>query len=588
MDKLKILIATGSRAKHKIISGQLKNLPHDAAHVRTGDEALRRAQVEHFHIIILQAQLAMVSGLEVCKRLADFEGTKDLPVIMFSSDNALQTRAQNAGARAFIKVPFCNIQLITLIRKLLTKVKTVLQVDGDAVSHKCVADLLNNAPYDLVQTANPLEVWTLLEHKRPDVILMDLSMAGIRGDELCSKIKADPALCGIPIIISSVDAGDAALNISFRAGADDYLLKPFKQSDLLEKIEKACRRKRRRNKESILVVEDAPAVRNLIVQGLSQAGFMVLSAGDGREALTVLESGKVDLILTDLDMPLMNGRELTREIRKSDKHANKPILMLSADQDVVSILREKSIGVDEFIRKPFAIDKLVVLVETMLSRYRLKQEQAAIRRYLSDAAIAHVKDSYNQSDEGMRAESRFMTVFFADIVGFTPMCETMNAQDVVTLLNGYFDTVVEVLRNNEAMIDKFIGDAIMAIFGRVENGAYRAVRSALEIINAVAEFNKDTGRDLKLRIGINSGNVIMGDIGSRLYRRDYTVIGDTVNVAQRLEQYAEPNSVIIGETTRKLLEDVIEIEELAPAKLKGREELVQCFRVISLREIDLH
>ena len=128
----------------------------------------------------------------------------------------------------------------------------------------------------------------------------------------------------------------------------------------------------------------------------------------------------------------------------------------------------------------------------------------------------------------------------------------------------------------------------MALFGRVENGAYRAVRSALEIIDAVAEFNKNTGRDLNLRIGINSGNLIMGDIGSRLYRRDYTVIGDTVNVAQRLEQFAEPNSVIIGETTRKLLEDVIEVEELEPAKLKGREELVQCYRVVSLEKIDLN
>ena len=587
MDQLKILIATGSRAKHKIICGQLKNLPHVATHVRTGDEALRRAQVEHFHVVILQAQLNMVSGLEVCKRLADFEGTKDLPVILFSSDNSLQTRATNAGARAFIKVPFCNIQLITLIRKLLTKVRTVLQVDGDKVSHECVSSLLENAPYDLVQTTNPLAVWNLMEHKRPDVILMDLSMAGIRGDELCTKIKADPGLCGIPIIISSVDGGDAALNVSFRAGADDYIVKPFKKDVLLEKLEKACRRKRRRNSDSILVVEDAPAVRNLMIQGLSQAGFSVSSANNGREALTVLESAKVDLILTDLDMPLMNGRELTREIRKSDTYGATPILMLSADQEDVSTLREKSIGVDEFIRKPFAMDKLVVLVETMLSEHRLKQEQAAIRRYLSDAALAHVKDNYHQSVDGMRAESRFMTVFFADILGFTPMCETMNPHDVVSLLNGYFDTLVQVLRNNEAMIDKFIGDAIMALFGRVENGAYRAVRSGLQIIDAVAEFNKNTGRDLKLRIGINSGNLIMGDIGSKLYRRDYTVIGDTVNVAQRLEQYAEPNCVIIGEMTRQLLEDVVQVEALDPAKLKGREELVQCYRVISLTPIDI-
>ena len=80
---------------------------------------------------------------------------------------------------------------------------------------------------------------------------------------------------------------------------------------------------------------------------------MVVSAGDGREALSILETSEVDLILTDLDMPLMSGRELTRQVRRSDKHSAKPILMLSADQDEISISREKSVGVDEFIRKPF-------------------------------------------------------------------------------------------------------------------------------------------------------------------------------------------------------------------------------------------
>ena len=89
----------------------------------------------------------------------------------------------------------------------------------------------------------------------------------------------------------------------------------------------------------ILVVEDSVVVRNLVVQGLSQ-WFMVVSAGDGREALSILETSEVDLSLTDLDMPLMSGRELTRQVRRSDKHSAKPIpRVLSADQDGISISR---------------------------------------------------------------------------------------------------------------------------------------------------------------------------------------------------------------------------------------------------------
>ncbi|MEC8049858.1 MAG: response regulator [Myxococcota bacterium] len=528
-----------------------------------------------------------ISGIEVCKRLAEFHGSRDLPIIVFSTDDSLQTAAWNAGVRAFLKVPFSNIQLITLIRKLLTKVKTVLLVDDDSLIHHYVKRLLANQPYELVSTTNPLEVRELVELKRPDIILMDLNMPGARGDEVCSDLKADPGLCGIPIIICSVDGGDAALNTSFRAGADDYLMKPFEKGELLEKLQKAGRRKRRRQREMILVVEDSVVVRNLVVQGLSQAGFMVVSAGDGREALSILETSEVDLILTDLDMPLMSGRELTRQIRRSDKHSAKPILMLSADQDEISISREKSVGVDEFIRKPFEIDRLVILVEKMISEYHLRQEKIAIRRYLSDAAIEHGMQNWGSKEGGMRAENRFMTVFFVDIVGFTPMCERMDAHEVVSLLNGYFDTVVEVLRNNDAMIDKFIGDAIMALFGRIENGAYRAVKAGLEIVKAVERFNRDTGRRISVRVGINSGELVMGDIGSQHYRRDYTVIGDAVNVAQRLEQQADENSIFIGNETKELLGEVVKVQSQDAVSVKGRQEPVLCHRVVSLDDIDL-
>lgn len=587
MEELNILIATSSRAKHKILSGQLRHLPHREVHVRRGDEALKIAQVERFHVALIQAQLPGISGLEVCRRLADFDGTRDLPIIIFSTEEAQQTEALNSGARAFIKVPFSNIQLITLIRKLLMKVKTVLHVDDDPLIHTYVKRLLSDQPYDVVVTQNGLEVRQLIQLKRPDIILMDLNMPGVRGDDLCAEIKADPGLCGIPVIMCSVDGGDAALNSSFRAGADDYLMKPFEKPQLLEKLGKAGRRKRRRQREMILVVEDSLVVRNLIVQGLSQAGFMVISACDGREALNILETAEVDLILTDLDMPLMSGRELTRELRRSERHKSKPILMLSADQDEISISREKSVGVDEFIRKPFEIDKLVILVEKMISEYHLRQEKIAIRRYLSDAAIEHGMEGRSNDPNSMRADTRYMTVFFVDIVGFTPMCERMDAQEVVGFLNGYFDTVVEVLRRNDAMIDKFIGDAIMALFGRIENGAYRAVRAGLEIIEAVKRFNAQTGRKIRVRIGINSGELVMGDIGSVHYRRDYTVIGDSVNIAQRLEQQADPDTIFIGDATKELLGDVALVESQEPVKVKGREKEVLCHRVVSLRELDL-
>ncbi len=138
------------------------------------------------------------------------------------------------------------------------------------------------------------------------------------------------------------------------------------------------------------------------------------------------------------------------------------------------------------------------------------------------------------------------------------MCENLTSHEVVSLLNVYFDKMVEILYRYDASIDKFIGDTIMALFGRVEDSAHRAVCAGMEMVSALDTVRKQTGIDILMRVGINSGHVILGDIGSLLYRRDFTVIGDNVNTAQRFESNADIDGVLISKTTYNLLEGIID------------------------------
>src|SRR6185369_13945703 len=150
------------------------------------------------------------------------------------------------------------------------------------------------------------------------------------------------------------------------------------------------------------------------------------------------------------------------------------------------------------------------------------------------------------------------------------------------MLNGFFDVMCPLLKNEAADIDKFIGDAIMALFDELpgaDPAPLRAVRAAMTMQEGLADWNRETGRDMAIRIGINVGRVVRGDIGSRHVRRDYTVIGDVVNRAQRFESNAPRGGILVGDRTYQATRDVYEYEQIAGLKLKGVPEPVNAYVV---------
>jgi adenylate cyclase len=184
-------------------------------------------------------------------------------------------------------------------------------------------------------------------------------------------------------------------------------------------------------------------------------------------------------------------------------------------------------------------------------------------------------------------ETLTATILFSDIRSFTSISEKMDAKALVSLLNEYFTEMVDVVIKEDGVVDKYIGDAIMAVFGApldMPDHAARAIRAALEMLERLAEFNADRkeGPIVRVRIGINSGKAVAGEIGS-VNKKEYTVLGDTVNTASRLESsVAKPGMVVIGENTQAAVADLFECRSLGSFTLKGKEKEVAVYEVVGL------
>jgi adenylate cyclase len=234
-----------------------------------------------------------------------------------------------------------------------------------------------------------------------------------------------------------------------------------------------------------------------------------------------------------------------------------------------------------------------------VERARLNQKIVAeekkrerLGRFLSPAVTARIIATSESQGAALGVpEVKDLSVLFADIVGFTSMSEKMSPAAVALILNDYLSRMTDVIFKYEGTLDKYIGDAIMAVFGApldMVDHAERALRSALEMRERLEEFNAERkeGPVLRIRIGINSGKAVAGEIGS-INKKEYTVLGDTVNTASRLESsVAKPMMIVIGENTYEAVKDIFECKSLGKATLKGKSNEVGVYEVLALQRPD--
>jgi adenylate cyclase len=228
-----------------------------------------------------------------------------------------------------------------------------------------------------------------------------------------------------------------------------------------------------------------------------------------------------------------------------------------------------------------------VAIENSQLTDRIRREAVVLsnfQRYFAPNVAAEIASQVGSVKLGS-GEKRPVVIFFSDIRGFTPMSESMEPDEITTLLSEYFTEMVEIIFEHEGTLDKFIGDAIMAIWGaplRHEDDADRAMKAAIAMQRVLLALNKKWSehgrRPVNIGIGINFGEVFAGNIGSDR-RLEYTVIGDAVNTASRLCSKAGPGEIIISEPFFKQLKKPPAVEALEPMQLKGKAQAVPVYRV---------
>jgi len=225
-----------------------------------------------------------------------------------------------------------------------------------------------------------------------------------------------------------------------------------------------------------------------------------------------------------------------------------------------------------------------------LDEYRNKlKEEAILRsylaRYVGDDVVEQMVRSRKETDP-LRNERCEATLLFSDIRSFTTLSERMKPEEIIAMLNEYFTAMVDIIFENGGIVDKFVGDELMAVFRSepdAQRGAMRAVRAAVgmqkKLRDMMRERNERGQPIFEIGIGINTGRVVMGNVGAR-NRMDYTVIGDAVNVAARLEQMAEGHEIIMAESTYGYCKSHIRMRRKGEISVKNRDEPVQCYEVV--------
>jgi len=342
----------------------------------------------------------------------------------------------------------------------------------------------------------------------------------------------------------------------------------------------------------ILVVDDEPDLEVLIKQKfrkkIREQAYDFIFAANGVNALKQLDDHKdVSVVLCDINMPEMDGLTLLSEL--SSKHNLLKSIIVSAYGDMDNIRIAMNRGAFDFITKPVNFEDLELTMEKTIQHVKqIKETLNAIKennilKMYVDENVLSFMNSREFESSVLLNENIDATVAFIDICGFSAISEKETPDKVVNLLNSYFDVMVKEILAQDGYIDKFIGDAIMAVF-RGDYHLDRALDACLatrKAINDLPEISEAFNFAPCVTIGINSGQMISGNIGSATLRRlDYTVIGDEVNVAQRLQAVAKDGQILITESNFEKVKESFHCEKVGEVNLKNKSGSTVIYEVL--------
>ncbi|MFQ5963756.1 MAG: adenylate/guanylate cyclase domain-containing protein [Candidatus Scalinduaceae bacterium] len=372
-------------------------------------------------------------------------------------------------------------------------------------------------------------------------------------------------------------------------------------------------------KPIVMVVDDEDSVLRTLGFILEDEGYQVKLCSTGKEAIDKLNKN-INAVILDINMPDLTGFQIFEKIKAKNPYV--PIIFHTAfakkedrkdirrqfrphayvikgsdpDQllDTVASAVEAHKNIIENIRfneeltkRNEEIDELNRnLEEKVKNQVDEIQRINRLKRYFSPQIVDAVISKGNEIC--LENSRKLLTIFFSDIRGFTSMTENLEPEDTISLLNEYFSKMTRLIFKYGGMIDKFMGDGILAFFGdplEIKDHAEKAIRTAIEmksLVNTLQPKWEDIGCNLSISIGISTGYVTVGNIGSE-ERMEYTVIGNHVNLAQRLQSEAKNDQILISQRTYSMAKNVFKMEKIQNINLKGLHNPVVAYNVLGTK-----
>jgi class 3 adenylate cyclase len=408
---------------------------------------------------------------------------------------------------------------------------------------------------------------------------------------------------------------------SIRAGNANDLVSTEGQKRTKERAEEASNSSAASlQRASVLVVDDSRTMRLSMIRALNDLGFNnIQEAKNGRQALELVLKEPFDLMLLDMEMPEMNGMEVLLALKNNPELDGLPVIVISGADQIENAVRCIEAGAEDYLPKPFNPTLLRARATSSLEKRRLRDldrirlnqlqnekdrteaanrlvtEKNQILENLSSKLSKYLSPQIYQSifrgEQSVEISSKRkkLTICFTDIAGFTETTDNLESEELTNVLNHYLTEMSAIALQHGATIDKFIGDAMLLFFGDPESkgvaeDARACVMMAIAMQRRVRELEqewRDRGllRPFRIRIGIATGFCTVGNFGSR-DRMDYTIIGNEVNLAARLQSATEPGSILLSHETNALVQGLVMTEEQPPITVKGFPKPISGYKLV--------
>lgn len=344
----------------------------------------------------------------------------------------------------------------------------------------------------------------------------------------------------------------------------------------------------------ILVVDDSRTLRRILIRELNSLGFQnIVEAADGIEAIEVVKSKSIDLMLLDMEMPELDGLGVLEALKSDELYKNLPIIVISGADQFEKTIKCIEIGAEDYLPKPFDPILLRARIFSSLEKKRLRDldrqhlemlnkekellevEQLKTEKLMLNILPRPIADRLKRGEKNISGSYPDVTILFSDLVGFTKMSSQTSATDLVKLLNDLFTRFDK--RADALGVEKIktIGDAYMAVAGLPiprPDHAQLCAELALGMFDDLKAFNQENGKELDMRIGLNSGPVVAGVIGYTKF--SYDLWGNTVNTASRMESTSKPGRVQVSPATFEAIKNDFNLEDGGLMECKGLGEIL--------------